>query len=87
MPQELENILISSNQPNFLERLINVYLNKSEGSHFGIGPKHVENRRAVEEILSNVVERKDEAIAEYTEKFDKVKLTPEQFRVQDEELK
>ena len=87
MPQELDNILISSKQPNFLERLINVYLSKSEGSHFGIGPKHVENRRIVEEILSNVVARKDEALAEYTEKFDHVQLTPDKFRLEESELK
>jgi histidinol dehydrogenase len=56
-------------------------------SHFGLGPGHVENRCKVEEILRSVVERKDEAVAEYTEKFDGVKLTPEQFRVDQNDLK
>ncbi|MBN1972867.1 MAG: histidinol dehydrogenase [Sedimentisphaerales bacterium] len=87
MPHELDHILISYDQPNFLEKLVNVFLTKGGMSHFGFGPKHVENRRKVEAILSNVVERKDEAIAEYTEKFDSVNLTPEQFLVHEDELK
>ena len=86
MPHELDKILISYDQPDFLERLLNVFLSKEGMSHFGFGPKHVENRRIVESILSNVVERKDEAIAEYTEKFDHVKLRPEQFLVKESEL-
>ena len=87
MSHKLDQILISYDQPNFLERLVNVFLSKGGMSHFGFGPKHVENRRKVEDILSNVVERKDEAITQYTEKFDGVKLTPDQFRVQENELK
>ena len=87
MPNELDQILIIYDKPNFLERLVNVFLSKGGMSHFGFGPEHVENRRKVEAILSSVVERKDEAIAEYTEKFDRVKLTPEQFRVQENDLK
>ncbi len=86
MPHELDKILITYDQPDFLERLLNVFISKEGMSHFGFGPKHVENRRVVEGILSNVVERKDEAIAEYTEKFDYVKLAPEQFRVKEDEL-
>ena len=87
MPNELDQILISYDQPNFLERLVNVFLTKGGMSHFGFGPTHVENRRIVESILSNVVENKDQAIVEYTEKFDSVKLTPEKFQVQEDELK
>ena len=39
-------------------------------------------RAAVEEILSAVRERGDEAVAEYTKKLDKAALTPAQFRVE-----
>ena len=37
-------------------------------------------------ILDNVIKRKDEAVTEYTEKFDGVKLTPEQFIISETEL-
>ena len=87
MPHELDKILISYEQPNFLESLVNIFLSKGGASHFGFGPRHVENRRKVEAILSDVVENKDEAIIKYTEKFDGVKLTPEQFLVSENELK
>ena len=87
MPHELDKILISYEQPNFLENMVNIFLSKGGASHFGFGPRHVENRRKVEAILSDVVENKDEAIIKYTERFDGVKLTPEQFRVSENELK
>lgn len=86
MPHELDQILISHDQPNFLERLVSVFLSKGGMSHFGFGPRHVENRRKVEAILSDIVESKDEAIVKYTEKFDGVKLTPGQFRVNQDDL-
>ncbi len=87
MPHELDKILISYDQPEFMERLVNVFLSKGGMSHFGVGPSHVENRRKVEVILTEVVEKEDEAIVKYTEKFDGVKLTPEQFRVSQADLK
>ena len=87
MSHELDQILISYDQPEFMERLVNVFLSKGGMSHFGVGPCHVENRRKVEAILSEVVEKEDEAIVKYTEKFDGVKLTPEQFRVGQDDLK
>jgi len=40
----------------------------------------------LQEIILNVNRNKDKAIAEYTEKFDGVKLAPEQFRVSKEDL-
>jgi histidinol dehydrogenase len=87
MSDELDQILISYDQPDFRDRLERCYFSKAGMSHFGLGPGHVENRCKVEEILRSVVERKDEAVAEYTEKFDGVKLTPEQFRVDQNDLK
>ncbi len=41
---------------------------------------------AVKEIIKNVKERGDEAVLEYTEKFDRVKLTPEELIVPFKEL-
>lgn len=40
----------------------------------------------VNEILENVRERKDEAVREYTLKFDRADITPGKFRVSEEEI-
>ncbi len=47
-------------------------------------PEDIE--KAVAEIVKNVRENGDKAIAEYLARFDKVQLTPEQFRVSQEEI-
>lgn len=49
-----------------------------------MGEPHINNRRKVEEILDKV--DKDEVLSKYTKRFDKVNLTPEQFRVSKEEM-
>ncbi|MCP4259156.1 MAG: histidinol dehydrogenase [Planctomycetes bacterium] len=87
MPHELDKILISYDQPKFQERLFNVYLSKAGMSHFGLGPKHTDNRQKVEAILRDVIENGDEAIVKYTEEFDGIKLTPEKFKVAQNDLK
>jgi len=56
-------------------------LTETEG---GVDDKRV--REAVESILADVKERGDEAVAEYTEEFDKVSLKPERFEVTAEEI-
>ncbi len=45
-----------------------------------------EYEKSVKEIIKDVKERGDEAIIEYTEKFDKVKLTPEELQIPFEKL-
>ncbi len=88
MSSELDIPLVSYEEPDFWERLVkDVYLSKADMSHFGLGPRHVENRSKVEEILKSVVKLKDEAVVEHTKKFDGVELTPEQFRVNHDDLK
>jgi len=89
MPHELDKILILSElpKPEFEERLNSLFLSKAGMSHFGLGPRHTENRQKVEAILRDVIESKDEAIVKYTEEFDSVKLTPKQFRVGQNDLK
>lgn len=50
----------------------------------------IENKNVqeiVDSILANVKENGDRAIFEYTEKFDKIKITPETLKVTDEEIK
>ena len=86
MSKDLDKILISYKQPDFQKRLFDFFFSKAGLSHFGLGELHIENRRKVAEILDKVVKNKDKAVAEYTEKFDGVKLTPEQFLVPQDDL-
>ena len=97
MVNELDKILIKYDQPDFNERFIEIRAAVIRGTHF-IG----EAEQQLETILNEVMRRGDEAVAEYTEdgrilgddkavakyteKFDRVKLTPEQFRISDAEL-
>ena len=41
---------------------------------------------AVNEIIENVRQKGDAALFEYTEKFDKARLTPETIQVKEEEI-
>ncbi len=89
MSGELDEILISYEQPDFKEKLCKFLDSKAGLSHFGMGTPHIENRRKVEEILDEFVKdegRADDLLAKYTEKFDGVKLTPDQFRISHADL-
>jgi len=86
---ELDKLLISYQEPDFKEKLRKFLHSKAGLSHFGMGTPHIENRRKVEEILDEFVKdegRADELLAKYTEKFDGVKLTPDQFRISHADL-
>ena len=85
MVHELDKILISYKQADFQDRLRAFLHSKAGLSHFGMGKPHIKNRRKVEDILDKVL--KDEDVARYTEIFDGIKLTPEQFRVGQDDLK
>jgi histidinol dehydrogenase len=85
--EELDKILISYGQSDFNNRLDDCYLAMGGLAYFGVGDRHAENRQKVVEILGEVAKRGDEAVAEFTQKFDNVKLTPQQFRVSQEDLK
>ncbi len=82
MPNELDNLLISYDQPDFVERLTSVRSGVIKATHFGS-----DEDKQLDDILEAVRKGGDGAVSECTERFDKVKLTPEQFRVSDEELK
>ena len=84
MPHELDKLVISYEQPDFKEKLHTFLLSKAGLSHFAMGDPHIENRRKVEKILDEVVT--DEDVARYTEKFDGVKLTPDQLRILNADL-
>jgi len=87
--EELDQILISYKQSDFQDRLFDFFFSKAGLSHFGLGERHIENRRKVAEILDKIVKYGDKAVAKaeakevakYTEKFDEIKLTPEQFQI------
>ena len=83
MSNELDKILISHKQPDFKERLRKLRLSIMKAGVFEPGdPRYTQ----IKDVIDGVREREDKAVAEFTEKFDGVKLTPEQFRVSKEEL-
>lgn len=83
MFDQLDKILISSSQPDFEKRLIEIRAAVAKATHFYYGS---EEDKQLDYILDEVSKREDEAVAEFTEKFDGVKLTPQQFRVSKEYL-
>lgn len=97
MKNELTHLLVSYNEPNFQKKLNDAFLSKAGMSHFGLGPNHIKNRKKVEDILRYVVEKggealgkkeyPNEAVVRHTKKYDGIQLTPEQFRVSQEDLK
>ena len=82
MANELDKILIKYDQPDFEERFAEIRTAVIRATHFDS-----EKEKQLDAILDEVNKRGDEAVAEYTEKFDGVKLTPEQFRISEAELK
>jgi histidinol dehydrogenase len=78
---ELDKILIKYNPLDFIEKLSKITDAIFRATHF-----EDENEKKLEAILKEVNKRDDEAVAELTEKFDNVKLTPEQFRIPESEL-
>lgn len=85
MPNELDKILISSSKPDF-EKRMGKYRSTVTQAARSAGFTSRESKQ-VTDILRNVIKHGDRAIAEYTEKFDGIKLAPEQFRISNSELK
>ena len=81
MSNKLDQILISADQSDFDEALEKLFLANAESAHFGFGQRDKGGYEKVREILCETAEREGEAVAEFTEKYDGVKLTPKQFRV------
>jgi histidinol dehydrogenase len=83
MPHELDGLLILSSRPDFRQRWESLRAKlQLDVVSSGVGPE----RKLACEILADVQQRQDAAVAEYTQKFDHVTLTPEQFRIRDDEL-
>ena len=83
MYDELNTILISYEQPDFETRLSDVRNAIIREAWFLAGDKR---REQVIEILREVQQKGGEAVSNFTEKFDGVKLRPEQFRVTEQDL-
>jgi histidinol dehydrogenase len=79
MTSELHDLLILSSDPGFNAKLHALRSDMLAAAR----PAGAESRqsKAVAEILGEVAHRGDEAVAQYSEKFDKVRLDPSQFRV------
>jgi histidinol dehydrogenase len=84
MPHQLDQILISPSQRDFDERLQNLRQKKAPTGRFK--GYDSEGSQRVLEIIRNVAEKGDEALADYTQSFDGVKLTPKQFKVPTEDI-
>jgi histidinol dehydrogenase len=84
MPHELDKIIISSSGANF-DKSLKKFRSKMMRAASFAGYGSEENQQVID-ILRNVADHGDKAVAEYTEKFDGVKLTPGQFRISRDEL-
>jgi histidinol dehydrogenase len=85
MPHELDKIFISASKPDF-EKRMGKFRSTIMRAARSTGFAGRENKQ-VTDILRNVIKRGDQAVTEYTEKFDGVKLTPEQFQVSNVQMK
>lgn len=81
MPHELDNILISSSQLDFDEKIIELKTQVLAAMFLS----H-DDKLKLEEIFQDVLSIGDEAVSKYTKKFDNVDLKPAQFRVSKEDL-
>jgi histidinol dehydrogenase len=84
MNKELKDILITKGDSDFQQKMDDI---RREHSMAEWLRNNVEIAERVRRIVSQVADRGDEALAEFSEKFDNVKLTPGQFRVSEQYLK
>jgi histidinol dehydrogenase len=80
----MDKLLILSSEPDFQSRLGALRRDMLMAARFA--GHDSEQSRTVARILDDVTQRGDDAIAEYTKKFDNVELGPDQFRVSDEDM-
>jgi histidinol dehydrogenase len=84
MPHELDKILICPSRSDYkksLKKFRSKMLQAARFADYGS-----EENQQVIDIIRNVAEHGDRAVAEYTEKFDKVKLKPDEFRIGQDEM-
>ena len=83
MPHELDQILISWSQADSCEQMLAL---RTALINAAIFEPYSENGKLVIDIISEVAIRGDDAVADFTERFDLVKLAPAQFKVPTEDL-
>jgi len=83
LTDQLNKILISYKHPDFEKRVIEPRLKVILASRFTAGD---ERNVQLNKIFSEISKRGNAAVAEFTEKLDGVKLTPEQFRIAKQDL-
>ncbi len=84
MPHELDKILISAlSGPDWHKKIREIHSKVKRATYFEDGSDEDNN---LNDIIRGVQNSKNRAVADYTEKFDGIKLTPEQFRIDKDEL-
>lgn len=81
---QFDGILFSTSDADYPQRMQRLRTEHSMGAFL---KSRGELAETVRSIVADVAQRGDAAVAEYTETFDKVKLTPAQFRVPADDLK
>jgi histidinol dehydrogenase len=84
MKKDLQKILITADSANFTKSLS--ALRKNLGSIAAFDPFSIEGKK-VAQIIRDVTKQGDKAVSRYTQAFDKVRLTPAQFKISIRELK
>ena len=84
MPYELHKILIGCRDADFEKRMKKLRSALAQAARFADYGSS-ENQQVVE-ILRDVADHGDKAVAKYTAEFDEIKLKPGQFRVDEEDL-
>jgi histidinol dehydrogenase len=84
MNPSLPDLILLSSDPDFETRLRKLRAEMLQAARLA-GPDSEQNRTVVQ-ILRDVAERGDAAVAEYTKKFDAAALEPAQFRIPADKL-
>jgi histidinol dehydrogenase len=84
MPHELDKILICPSRSDYKKSLKKFRSKMLQAAHFA--DYGSEENRQVIDIIRNVAEHGDRAVAEYTEKFDKVRVKADEFRISQDEM-
>jgi histidinol dehydrogenase len=84
MKNDLQKILVTANSANFAKKISNLRKNVSGAATFD--PTSAEGKKVVQ-IITDVKKQGDKAVSRYTLAFDKIKLTPAQFKISQQELK
>lgn len=88
MSDELDRILISSRAGNFSDQMKTLHWKLLQKARFGgFDAESEDNRQKVLKIFRDVGKREYEAVREYTNKYDKVDIPLERFRVSKEDLR